>query len=447
MAPTGPQAYQSGVSGGQQHMNGVPGNGYAYYQDPFGKNPYEHRADEIGPCHNVPGVVHLGGLLAPPEWKEGDEPLSPLAARRVFESSRHAAKQMLESSTEEAKRLPLEERNKFEAEKNQKWVTGYTLDTFLLNERITVYEQYHARKEADVERDTKQLLSRPQPILRPPEPVNPPTKTTIAMAAKPAFYYSPTLNVQPNRVSGMYPINTQPGEQFEIFQHMFPELSPTHVVGASFSSSSSGNMNPSFLDPMLQQQQIVDSGYRQHHIGTAGSQQQNITMSWNGFVPQRTLPPLSGPRARPFYGSSRNEYNSDPNFQQSRLVPRPPQYVSPTHTRFDGPNNTTGYAGFTQTQFLPAPPGSQQWGVPGPFFPAAQMNQPYAWNLPHGTQATNHESPSDARNMRQLSNGNGPVHVMANGSENNDTTKPSANESNERERKIFSAKAKCKFPI
>ena len=117
-----------------------------FTKDPRDANPYAYRADEIGPTHRIPGVGHLGDLLPPPGWKEGDEPFDRQKVQALYDAARQAAKTKLETSMKSAVSLADHEYQKRSQQTDQRWSNQFKLDERLLNERINIYEQYQTRK-------------------------------------------------------------------------------------------------------------------------------------------------------------------------------------------------------------------------------------------------------------------------------------------------------------
>ena len=397
MAPTAPQAIQSEVSRSQEYSNEMCQSDLQCDQDPFERNPYKHRANEIGKRHNVPGITHLGGLLAPPGWKEGDEPINPLRASKIFESSRDEAKEMLRLNTEQAEHLPPHERHKYEADINKQWVIDCTLDKTLFNERLTVYEQYYERKQAKMQRQYEQVSSLPRPIATPARPLNPPTTTSYAMSSGPAFQYASTLNGPPTHRNGMYPMRSQPGKQFEAFLEDCAELRQLHVAGSVFNPAFETNV----IDPSLMQQ-TRESAYGQYQANENRIQQlnyENQRIYASRVDNSETRPPVQRPR--PFYGNQEDNKLAREDHQYSASVPRPPQYVSPTRTQFAEPNNAAGFGDFTEAQFNPMPLGVPQRGPPGYLLPGPQVNQTYAQATSNVMQETAYGNLPNRRHINQ----------------------------------------------
>ncbi len=167
------QSPQPRLNGYEGLVEARQGCGDAEVNDPVDINPYAHRADEIGPSHHIPGVVHLGDSLEPPGWKEGDEPINPRAARLLFSEARLQAKKALKASIDETKNLPVEQQDKRNAERDQKWDVQFRLDQLLLTERMNVYDMYQERKRKKLQNGILKGAS-PTRVLPPiqPQPIN-----------------------------------------------------------------------------------------------------------------------------------------------------------------------------------------------------------------------------------------------------------------------------------
>ena len=149
-------------------------------------NPYIRRADEIGPSHRIPGLTHLGGLLVPPGWKEGDEPISPQAAQALYETARREARHADTKSMVESTNLSADAQEKRNQERDKRWDTQLQLDHMVLEERIKIYEKYQERKRMRVQgASLGQLGPLKSVVYSPPLPVHPPTSTTLPVYARP----------------------------------------------------------------------------------------------------------------------------------------------------------------------------------------------------------------------------------------------------------------------
>ncbi len=153
-------------------------------KDPRDVNPYAHRADEIGPTHRILGVGHLGNLLVPPGWKEGDEPITPQEAQELYNTARKKAQDALNKTNEDVETLPKEEQDKRNEERDQKWSSQFKKDDLLLRERTKIYDQYHERQHLRTQRYRLRgplWNHNPYPL----HTLQPPTTTSIPNYAEP----------------------------------------------------------------------------------------------------------------------------------------------------------------------------------------------------------------------------------------------------------------------
>ena len=149
-------------------------------------NPYIRRADEIGPSHRIPGLTHLGGLLVPPRWKEGDEPINPQAAQALYDTARREARDALTKSMEETMILSADAQEKRNQERDKRWDTQLQLDHMVLEERVKIYDQYQERKRMRVQGGGLGQLGPPKSVaFSPPLPLHPPTSTSLPLYARP----------------------------------------------------------------------------------------------------------------------------------------------------------------------------------------------------------------------------------------------------------------------
>lgn len=145
-------------------------------------NIYARRADQIGLSHRIPGIAHLGDLLAPPGWKLGDEPINEAEAQRIFATSRSQAKDMLNQSMSEASHLSSADQAKYGAEKDERYQTQRAIDEYLLVERVKLHGFWQERKNRQFQRMHSQPQQHrqvdPKPANRIP-PLQPPTETSM----------------------------------------------------------------------------------------------------------------------------------------------------------------------------------------------------------------------------------------------------------------------------
>ena len=103
-------------------------------------DPYQIRADEIGPTHGIVGIGHLGKFLTPPGWKPGSVPMDPEGAKRVFQEARQKACEALEKDVIGDEDLPDDELQKKSAARNKKWANELKLQKYILEQRISIFE-------------------------------------------------------------------------------------------------------------------------------------------------------------------------------------------------------------------------------------------------------------------------------------------------------------------
>lgn len=132
-------------------------------------NPYLRRADELGCCHQVPGVGYLGKFLVPPGWKEGDLPITPDEAKNLFDLDRRAAMENLDKSLAQQQNMDNGGKEELTIRINCLWKAQLFLDQIVLNERLIIYKNFHERRQNSIDRlrDKRQdlpenHLSKPQ---------------------------------------------------------------------------------------------------------------------------------------------------------------------------------------------------------------------------------------------------------------------------------------------
>ena len=187
MLPGRPTPVASNVSVVPRSEPGLH-NGDSQENNPDKKDPalilniYNRRADQIGPSHRIPGVGHLGDLLAPPGWKLGDEPIDEAEAQKIFAASRQEAKEKLDESMFETAQLSSADQEKRIVVENAQYQRQRTLDEFLLIERVKLHNFWQERKQKQFHR----LHSQPQQHLQTepklksrPQPLQPPAETSM----------------------------------------------------------------------------------------------------------------------------------------------------------------------------------------------------------------------------------------------------------------------------
>lgn len=155
-------------------------------QTPF-LNIYARRADQVGLSHRIPGIGHLGDVLAPPGWKLGDEPINEAEAQKIFATSRSQAKDMLNQSMSEASHLSSADQANHSAEINAQYQTQRALDEYLLVERVKLSNFWQERKRREFQRVHSQTQQHRQVELKPAsrlQPLQPPTETSMVAYQK-----------------------------------------------------------------------------------------------------------------------------------------------------------------------------------------------------------------------------------------------------------------------
>ena len=145
-------------------------------------NIYTRRADQIGPSHHIPGIGHLGDLLAPPGWKPGDEPVDEAEAQKLFQASRLKAKQMLDEGMSESGQLSSVDQEKRRAEQDAQYHAQRNLDELVLIERVKLHKFWQERKQKHFHQIHSQppqnRQAEPKPRIR-PQPLQPPVETSM----------------------------------------------------------------------------------------------------------------------------------------------------------------------------------------------------------------------------------------------------------------------------
>ena len=173
--------------------------------DPFAINPYARRADAIGPSHRIPGIVHLGGLLTPPGWSTGDDPISEHEARMLYNDSRLQARRTLEIGTSETKNLPDADQDKRSAERETQWNSQHKLDELLFLERAKIYKKWQDFKQKQSQQVNAQQ-QRPSEMntLGRPQPLQPPTETSMQSFQR---YQQSQIPASPNSYAPSPPLS------------------------------------------------------------------------------------------------------------------------------------------------------------------------------------------------------------------------------------------------
>lgn len=185
--PTGPTASSfephSAASGQKGRSDTDQIATFETIDDIMDVNPYLRRADEIGIRHQVPGIGHLGSSLVPRGWTEGDPPITPDEAKKLFDIDRQKAVRDLDSSLANQNHLNDEERENFAAKIDHQWKARLLLYQTVLNERLLIYKEYHERqrRKMDCLRGDEQGLSRNR-LSEVPQPIQPRAMTSYMPA-------------------------------------------------------------------------------------------------------------------------------------------------------------------------------------------------------------------------------------------------------------------------
>ena len=145
-------------------------------------NIYVRRADQVGPSHRIPGIGHLGDLLPPPGWKQGDDPINEAEAQRIFAVSRSQARDKLDQSISETSHLSSADQEKLHEERNTQYQTQRMLDEYLLLERVKLHKFWHDRKQKQSQQQHSQPQQHRRFELEPStrlQPLQPPAETSM----------------------------------------------------------------------------------------------------------------------------------------------------------------------------------------------------------------------------------------------------------------------------
>ncbi|KAI9819265.1 MAG: hypothetical protein M1827_007421 [Pycnora praestabilis] len=295
-------------------------------KSPRTQNPYLRRADEIGPTHGIPGLGHLENALEPPGWREGDAPIDPRLARKLFESSRKDAKEALQKNVTELERLSPEVREMREQANNREWTLRFKTDELVLQERTAIYQHYA--------NFTRTRLG----------PVDADPRATT-------HYDFGTANQKTNGCQLQLQLDGQ--LSYPVFSNGATNTKGS--IEAPVAGQGSGpplqypdasTLHPSLLNESLRAAVI------RHEVQK--NQMHESTAQLNAFVAQYT-PAFTGPISTGFgspmignltvpYPCVYDGYQPRPAFSQGSGPPKPMPYFSPTRARFDAsqgfhPNN------------------------------------------------------------------------------------------------------------
>ncbi|CAD6570319.1 MAG: hypothetical protein ASARMPREDX12_003450 [Alectoria sarmentosa] len=218
-------------------------------------NIYSRRADQIGPSHRIPGIGHLGDLLAPPGWKTGDEPIDEAEAQKLFAASRLKAKELLDEDITVTGQLSSADQEKRSAEKNAQYQIQRALDEYLLIERVKLHKFWQERKQ----KLSQQLHSQPQQHRQSearPQPMQPPAETSmIAYQRQQQFLvpasphlYGPSPPVSGGTLNARIHFMQQ-GSTDVPLDHEWLRADKVLLPGLHIPQASP--MSPTFLDPGL----------------------------------------------------------------------------------------------------------------------------------------------------------------------------------------------------
>lgn len=203
--PPGP--FYSDHSKGEEISGWRPTDDSMHNRAVYAAKPYAARADEIGPYHHVPEISHLDGLSKPDGRKQGDQPIDPQAAQRLFQVAREEPQKTLMTNFDEMEHQGQENC----ADRDRNW-KEHQLDHTLYIERVNVYHRYQQDQQSepqlgyDERQDSSQSKS-----FNPPRPINPPATTSYSLTANPPPY--PVLengHREPSRVCASHPAQNQP---------------------------------------------------------------------------------------------------------------------------------------------------------------------------------------------------------------------------------------------
>ncbi|MCJ1465447.1 hypothetical protein MMC07_004065 [Pseudocyphellaria aurata] len=322
-----PQPFPPGNSKDVERLRARRNGHSTHGRESSAANPYAARADEIGLSHHIPGYQHLGGLLTPPGWNEGEAPIDPRAAELLFQASRDEANFTLEMNLDDTRHLGPEEQAELDTKRDQEWDSRFKLDRVLYEERVHVYRHYKKRKQ-----DTVDLVT--------PQPINPPATTTYALNVNPPVPFQSVPNGESTRINASYPTHNQPGER--VFQ------------APSSDSIDLGFVDPKILEPSFESQPLAAMQRNVQYVQNEMQPMNNanheyMTYKMQGAAPQITQQgffqgfpaPFANQPVKPFQRShdGNGPFTLD-NHCATTTVPRPPQYGSSMREPFEGSSNS-----------------------------------------------------------------------------------------------------------
>ena len=309
-------------------------------------NIYLRRADQIGPSHLIPGVGHLGSLLVPPGWKQGDDPINEAEARRLFAVSRSQAKEMLDQSTRENSHLSSADQRKLAREKNAQYQTQRALDEYLLLERIKVYQFWYSNKQKQSRQNHSQAQQYRQFETMPgkrPQPLQPPAETSMiayqrhqqSLIPASPHLYTPSPPLSGGALNARINTMVQGMTNIPLHQDLMRSNKMIFLPGLHIPQVSP--MSPTFLDPGLVPQ-TLESVYdcyarNQVIIMNMNNENERFLTQWSAKfkiarpqdpVTPGVIPFITGQRAAPF-GSVHYGY-----------IHQEPRPWTPSQARFRG---------------------------------------------------------------------------------------------------------------
>lgn len=168
-------------------------------------NPYIRRADEIGGHHQVPDVGHLGCYLGPPGWIEGDSPITPTEAKRLFDIDRQEAVHEFDRSLANLEHQNVEEKERFRTKANDEWYKQHILNWTVFEQRVLIYHQHQERQQRKMERSRGNSYglfeSRLSEVSQPSQPRAMASHTAASLPESPYWQGIPTHE---NQTDGPY---------------------------------------------------------------------------------------------------------------------------------------------------------------------------------------------------------------------------------------------------
>ncbi|MCJ1402235.1 hypothetical protein MMC11_005455 [Xylographa trunciseda] len=325
----------------QYHPNesvAFPGRSHSP-QSPDAANPYEDRADEIGPGHGIPGIGHLGQLLIPPGWVEDMDPINPNQVRQLYDAARKKAREALAAEITDLDGLGPQERAIKEEERNKKWDTELRLEKLLMKERLAVHSDYQIQTTNNA---SGQAIALGPGI---PATLDPPVETSIP-----------------------YQHNTLRPEMPALLPPNYGPMRPMHRAAfaqAQFGSTHVGYASPTALDPSLATESLEvvmarHSRIKDKLISELRENDHLLSMFLHKYGYQFSRGPIS-PGTRPPTFHQRNGSFQFGQVGNPGTLPRPLPYLSPTAPNF-GSSSMVSPVVNNMTQSFPPGPGPSRFG-------------------------------------------------------------------------------------